>query len=367
VSATAVRSRTVLAWPAYANREVNPYNAQLYDGVAAAGWTVREFSWRRALLERHDVWHVHWPEDCVNQRDGVRSLLRLVAFLAAIVQSKLTGRRLVWTVHNLKPHESRRPRLQRLFRAAFLRGVDQCIALTQAGRDLARASYPQLATTPFAVVPHGHYRDAYPVIGDRAAARRRFDVDTAGPVYAFVGLVRPYKNVPGLLKAFRALADPAARLLVAGLCVDAALQAQIEALAREDDRVRLRLAFLDDREMAEAVAASDCVVLPYTEILNSGVALLALSLGRPVVVPARGALSELAARCGPAWALAFEGDFGTVTLEHARAELLGATAIAARGSDAPAWIDHLAWPVIGQQTVATYDAVVERRAAMVAA
>src|SRR5262249_1289312 len=41
------------------------------------------------------------------------------------------------------------------------------------------------------------------------------------------------------------------------------------------------------------MAASDCVVLPYREILTSGAAVLALSFGKPVVAPARGALIDV--------------------------------------------------------------------------
>ncbi|MCU0870309.1 MAG: glycosyltransferase, partial [Burkholderiales bacterium] len=310
----AARRRVVLAWPAFANRKVNPYNALLYAGVQQAGWDVREFSWRRVLLERHDVWHVHWPEDAVNQRDGVRSWLRLCGFVAALLQSRLTGRKVVWTLHNLRPHESRRPTLQSAFRRVFLRSVDLVLALTESGRTAAIETYPVLARALWRVVPHGHYRDVYPPAPPQVDARRALGLPERSTVFAFVGLMKPYKNVPGLLRAFAALDDADARLLVAGLCPDKALADEIAALAAADARVQLHLGFLDEDAMARTVAAADCVVLPYTEILNSGVALLALSLGRPVVVPRLGALRELADLCGPDWAVAFDGTFDTAVL-----------------------------------------------------
>jgi len=39
--------------------------------------------------------------------------------------------------------------------------------------------------------------------------------------------------------------------------------------------------------------ASDWVILPYQNILNSGSALLGLSFGRPMIVPQKGSLPEL--------------------------------------------------------------------------
>ena len=48
-------------------------------------------------------------------------------------------------------------------------------------------------------------------------------------------------------------------------------------------------------------SAADLVVLPFSDIMHSGSAILALSFNKPVLVPARGALPELQTRVGAAW------------------------------------------------------------------
>jgi hypothetical protein len=58
-------------------------------------------------------------------------------------------------------------------------------------------------------------------------------------------------------------------------------------------------------------------VLPYRDILNSGSALLALSLNRPVLVPRRGALAELQQQVGEAWVRCYDGDLTAETLVDA--------------------------------------------------
>jgi hypothetical protein len=53
---------------------------------------------------------------------------------------------------------------------------------------------------------------------------------------------------------------------------------------------------------------------------NSGAALLALSLGRPVLVPRNETNTRLAAEVGPAWVLMYEGEVTAEKLLRALAD-----------------------------------------------
>jgi len=64
--------------------------------------------------------------------------------------------------------------------------------------------------------------------------------------------------------------------------------------------------------------AADLVVLPYLDILNSGSAIWALSFGRPVLLPNRGAMPELAESVGSDWVRLFDGPLD----EHQLADAL---------------------------------------------
>jgi beta-1,4-mannosyltransferase len=55
----------------------NPYLVMLRDAVAAVpGVEVRTFTWRGALLDRYDVFHVHWPEILVSGHSPLKALVR---------------------------------------------------------------------------------------------------------------------------------------------------------------------------------------------------------------------------------------------------------------------------------------------------
>ena len=68
------------------------------------------------------------------------------------------------------------------------------------------------------------------------------------------------------------------------------------------------------------MSESELVVLPYRHMHNSGAALTALSLSRPVLVPDNAVNRDLAAEVGPGWVITFEGDLDADDLRRALEE-----------------------------------------------
>ncbi len=195
--------------------------------------------------------------------------------------------------------------------------VDAFVSLTETGRDLARRRWPALADKPGFVVPHGSFRSVYPNDTTRAEARARLGLDPDRPVILHFGLVRPYKSVPELVDAFRALGHPEAQLLVAGKVWDEALEAEIRDRARGVAGIDLRFGWIPFEETQLHFNACDLVVLPYRRILNSGAALLALGFDRPVLVPGTGAMPELQERFGSDWVRLFDCEISAADLAAA--------------------------------------------------
>ncbi len=92
----------------------------------------------------------------------------------------------------------------------------------------------------------------------------------------------------------------------------------MEALSGGDPRISFDLRALDKRELKDFVCASDLVVLPYNKILNSGVAMVALSLGRPILGPAAGCILDYHQKLGSEWVLMYENSLTLEDLKKAR-------------------------------------------------
>jgi beta-1,4-mannosyltransferase len=332
----------VLASPAFVNRWLNPYNWLLNAHLVRDGVRVQGATPWRILRGQGDVWHLHWPEHSFGARSAAAATVGARTWLGFMREAREAGLRLVWTVHNVRAHDGRHPELEARFWEAFLPLVDGVVHLSQAGRLAAEACFPSLLTTPHWTIPHGHYRDEYHTPLDRAAARADLGYPPASPLILCSGRLRPYKNVPALLEVVRAVPDPSVRCLVTGACPDPLLRRTVEAAARREARVRLDLRHLRRTELATAHAAADLVVLPYREILNSGSALLALSLNRPVLVPRRGAMAELADTVGHAWVRCYDGPLTADILSDA----LAWARETPRPAEAP--LDRFAWPAIAR-------------------
>lgn len=278
----------------------NPYIVMLKDALdARPDVELHTFGWRTAFLRRPDVFHVHWPDLFVVGTSPGKALVKQLAFLAMLVKFRLTGTAIVRTMHNVE-----RTRATSSWQHWLLGVFDRWTALRVTINDSTRPDGPQQ------LILHGHFRDWY---------AGRAEPDSIPGRIAFVGLVRRYKNVVGLVEAFRELADPGASLHVAGNPSSPELAAAIAAAAAGDRRIRLELHFLDEDAFVEAVGQAELVVLPYLEMHNSGVVLTAVSLGRPVLVPENEVNAKLALEFGPGWIHTYAGALSGAKLQAALA------------------------------------------------
>ncbi|MCO6441874.1 MAG: glycosyltransferase family 4 protein [Nitrococcus mobilis] len=343
-------SLKIMASPAFKGRASNPYTWFLAEQLCRRGVQVVEFSRRELLIGPHvDIWHLHWPDGVLVSPMPVKVVVKMQILAALLCWARLRGTRIVWTVHNLgsHAHEKRHPWLENWFWRMFIPRVDAYISLTETGRQLAMDKFPALARTPGFVIPHGHYRDLYPDIVTRAGARARLGLPVDARVAVFVGQIRPYKNVPRLIDVFAQMGDSNAVLIVAGRVRTQKLHRAITLRVAADPRVRACLAQVPEEEMQLYLRSADLVVLPYDEVLNSGTALLALSFDRPVLVPAKGALLELAQSVGSEWVRLFHGELTPALLEDA---LLAAAALDDRRPD----LAEYEWPRIADATAGAY-------------
>jgi beta-1,4-mannosyltransferase len=278
----------------------NPYLRLLGDAIARQpGVGVRVFSWRSALTARYDVFHVHWPEILVSGRTPLRALARQL--LTALLILRLTVLRvpIVRTLHNAEAHEGLNARQR------FLVGLlERRTALVIRLNDFTEVRSGIAVET----IPHGHYRDWYDGVAE-APPRERGHV-------AYVGLIRPYKGVEDLVEAFRDVPGDV-RLTAAGKPSTVELRSRLTDLAEADDRIDLELRFLDDDDLVSTVRRAQLVVLPHRKMHNSGSALTALSLDRPVLVPRNEVNDRLAEEVGGVWVQEFSGELTGQDIERA--------------------------------------------------
>ena len=176
--------------------------------------------WRLGRSRGADVVHLHWLE-FIAPSDGrpvtgfARTLIRYARLLAALGWIRLRGISLVWTVHNLAPHEPVRPRLERNLGRIVMRLADTVVAHSEYAK--SRIAEQWGVPTAVTVIPHPNYIGVF-AGGSRSRheIRSTFKIPQDAFTFLAFGQVRPYKRLPELVEAFSTLAGDDVRLVIAG-------------------------------------------------------------------------------------------------------------------------------------------------------
>jgi beta-1,4-mannosyltransferase len=282
----------VLFAPDY--RGGTPYQALLANALDAHGVKVDFLSdyyrglplFRGARVKKPDIIHIHWPEQYFEPRSAALSVLRVARHP---LDCWLTARYrpVVWTAHNLLPHN-------RAAEAGVVRNVrwtahsaDAIFAHSNAARhmihEMCGVSEQRIVTIPF-----GDHAARLGPPAPREEARIRLGLGADEKVCLVFGTVSPYKGTDELLK-FWAQSQLPYRLAVVGQILSEEFAKRLYDLAFGHPTVALQLSrtWLDDEVLHRWLSAADCAIFNYRDIFSSGAATLARSYGLPVLIPRR--------------------------------------------------------------------------------
>ncbi len=324
------------------------------DVPAPDGYAVRELFYRRSFgapgsaRRRYSKLAVHVPDMLRYRRVAAAADIVHVQWLTAPVLDAglLPDRPLVLTAHDLLPREPRWGQVAAQ-RRVFDR-VDGIVVHSAYGRGQL---VDRLGVCPdkVTVIHHGAFAHVTAIGPDALPPELDGGIR---PAVLFFGLLRPYKGVETLLRAWRGVEG--AELWIAGRPM--MVLEPLRALAPPS--VRWVPRYVTDAEMSALFTAADIVVLPYerTERFDqSGVLATALALGKAVVLTDVGGFSEVAATGAARLVVPSDPDALRAALvallgdRAARDELGRAALSAGRGA--------YSWDEAARRTVALYERI----------
>lgn len=293
--------RSIFFWEAagLSLTEANPYGGLLGRGLASVGVELvaghaQEFdaAWVRANRGHVDVLHLNWPHYLYDAPDLTSRVVRAAGLIDNLALARELGYKIVWTVHNLFPHESSTPDLDRLVRLAVIQLATAVITHCDYARGLVLRHFHR--SDGVVVIPHGHFMDVYPNTLSHQRARQKYGLAEEHFVYLFFGNVRPYKGLEKLLDVFCGLPGEHLRLLLAAKVYNEYGDRFVEMARQRDPRIIVHSSrFFANEEFQHFFNAADVSVLPFVDVLTSGSAITALGFGQPLITPAVGCLPEL--------------------------------------------------------------------------
>jgi len=212
----------------------------------------------------------------------------LIAFLGRRLQRSTR----ILLVHNLVPHEKRF--FDSWMNRMVLNQFDGFVALSE---DVKKDILAVKKGAKVGVLQHPWYTQFKAPIS-KEEARAKIGIDPSSKVLLFFGLVREYKGLDVLLRAFIEL-DDSFHLIIAG---------EFYMDLREFDtwflnpvlktRIHIHNGFIPDDEVHVYFSAADLCVLPYRSATQSGVSATSFQFGVPVLVTDVGGLAQTVGEMG---------------------------------------------------------------------
>ena len=289
----------IMAFP----RRGDSYTECFYPALESLGVEVREGIFAGRWLLEHlrgvDYVHLNWPSFFYNDPRPFACLRKYALFLffLALVRWRKIG--ILWTVHNLYPHDRCVvPGLDRITRLLLVRIACLLLVHGESAAQEVRHEFPRSAGRML-LVDHGNWIDYYPNSMGREFARHKLNLPHDKFVFLFIGACKPYKDIELLIAAVSKLSSRPV-LMIVGRMPDPKYELRIRAaIENSPANIRLYPGFVPHDEMQLYVRACDVVAATYNEVLTSGTAMVALSFGRPVVAPSLGFLKDIVSpECG---------------------------------------------------------------------
>lgn len=216
--------------------------------------------------------------------------------------ARLLGIPIVYTVHNIFPHEEKES-------SAF--GLKQSLQIIyKSSRRLivhSQSNMHELANLfkikpqKMRVIPHGNYFFVVPKnMISKENARKQLGITISVKLILFFGAIRKYKGINYLIKAFKRVIDevPNAKLLIVGRPMGIEETSPMDYYYNLVEKLQLKeriifnTNYIPLQDIHIYFRASDAVAFPYEDTTESGSLQLAFAFSKPVIATRVGSFSE---------------------------------------------------------------------------
>ena len=205
---------------------------------------------------------------------------------------RLMGKKVVYTAHNIIPHDKQGTLVRSKFRLIY-RAPDDIMVHTSFIKKQIVSQF-KISQDKIHVIPHGVYKRRKNDLLTQEDARKQLHLRKDSTVLLFFGIIQAYKGFDTLSKSIELLHDNSnIEILVAGR-VSKEYQKEFETLVGtiKGNHYTYLLRYITEEEVEHCFKAADVTVLPYKEASQSGVMFMSYTFGVPVIAPNLGGFPE---------------------------------------------------------------------------
>jgi glycosyltransferase involved in cell wall biosynthesis len=294
----------------------NPYQKLLYASlrkvynVYSTGFSPKQLSKEYLLAKRpgSSILHLHWLHPFYDANDNVST----TNFIDILEYAKELDFTLVWTAHNIMPHEmstATEPNHLRV-RQSVIKLCDQILVHdVRAGEALITKF--GVSQEKISVAPHGLYEKTMQSKPElKTKVKTALQIEPSRFTVLLAGRIRGYKGIERAINIFtkgtlNLLSNTT--LVIAGYPDDDAIDSLILKAAQEFSDIKYVRGTISDHDLETLFVSADACLLPYEKSATSGLAFLSLSYNTPLITSKLPAFEQFVDR---GVAICAEGDSG---------------------------------------------------------
>lgn len=269
----------------------NPFQDILYSKFPQHGIETRGHrdieSAVQAVEKAHGnkVLHLHWLNVVLATAKSEPAARRNIEeFRRQLERAKRAGAKIVWTVHNVLPHESYEQSLAIEVRKLAIESADIIHVMSPDTVDQCSGHF-DIPLHKVVRVEHPGYHGHYPPAPE-LNLRRMWGLPQGGKLGVIIGGIKPYKGLNEFAEHFVRATQHRPRdlsLVIAGKAGDEVMHSTLWQLAETSPNLHLIRRMLTDEQVSSLMSAADFTAIPYRNSLNSGALVLGLTFGKPVL------------------------------------------------------------------------------------
>ena len=233
-----------------------------------------------------DVYHFNWIETEKKRFTKLDYIAKRI-FINIL---KILNKKIIWTVHNSKPHEARDEKSAIKFMKFMAQKSDRIHVLCNVTRD---AEILKKYQEKIVYIPHGDYIQSYKEC--QIDIYNRYNISADKKIILFIGNIRKYKNIELLINSFieSKIESDGYILLVCGNCGNE--EYKKELIEMSSSNIYFDFSFIKDDEIEAYLRSADIVIAPYNKnsSINSGTLWMAMSYKKTMILPLIGGVKDI--------------------------------------------------------------------------
>ena len=214
----------------------------------------------------------------------------LISVCISYINSEVSKKiKKIGLIHNAKPHE--KSYLNSFLLNRYLHSLDKYITFSlNVKKNIQELNSKIVGESIFLPTPNKY---GYPI--EKNKAKRKLGLSQKITYLMFFGLIRPYKGLDLLIKAFNKLKKNSKNieLLIVGENYESIIKYKnMSEFVKNTDSIRLINKFIDEKMVKYWFSAADLVVQPYTSSSQSGITSMAIHFEKIIVTTNVGGISE---------------------------------------------------------------------------